>query len=59
MICADEEARFVVRVFVGRRDDLGPAKLPPWRECPILAVPKDGGLPSLLVDDARYRPTIR
>jgi hypothetical protein len=32
---------------------------PPWRECLVFAVPKVGGSPALLVDDARYRPTIR
>jgi hypothetical protein len=59
VICADEPERYVVRVFVGRRDDTIAAKLPPWRDCLVFAVPKDRGPPSLLVDDARYRPTIR
>jgi hypothetical protein len=59
VICAEEDERYVVRVFVGKRDNPHSERLPPWRECLVFAVPKNSGSPSLLVDDAPYRSTVR
>jgi hypothetical protein len=58
VVCADEGTRYVVRVFIGRRDKSESFRLPPWRECVVIAVPKDGGAP-VVVDDPRYQPTLR
>jgi hypothetical protein len=57
-VCADEGTRYVVRVFVGRRDKSPTFLLPPWRECLVFAVPKGGEAP-VLEDDPRYQPKLR
>ena len=40
-LVAEEPERFVVRVFVGVRDDAPPKMLPPWAECLVFAIRKD------------------
>ena len=58
-VVVDEDAeRYVVRVFIGDRENREAAMLPPWRECLIVAVPVNGGDPEI-VDEPRYRPTLR
>jgi hypothetical protein len=58
VICADESERYVVRVFVGLRGQ-NQRMLPPWRECLIFGVRKDGDPSAVLVEDARYQPVLR
>ncbi len=62
VVCADEEERHVVRVFIGRRErgkDSFEPRLPPWRQCLIFAVPKRGGAAVELDDAGRYLPVVR
>lgn len=40
-LVAEEPERFVVRVFVGVRNDDPPQTLPPWTECLVFAIRKD------------------
>src|SRR5579872_417606 len=54
-ICADESARYVVRVFCGERGVVG---LPPWRECLLFSVEKGSNAVELIVEDSTYRPVI-
>jgi hypothetical protein len=57
---AEEDARYVVRVYCG--DGYKPIARtgPPWRECLIIAVSKDGQTPAQWLEDAGpYRPVIR
>jgi hypothetical protein len=60
-ICADEPDRYVVRVCYGNRSmsDMATFRLPPWRECLIVAVQKDTYVDEVIVDDGKYRPMIR
>ena len=55
---AKEADRIVVRVFCGHRENGAIARMPPWKDCVIVAVPNDG-VPSVLVDDDAYRPVLR
>ncbi len=59
-ICADEPGRYVVRVFCGIRP-ASPAtyRLPPWRECWVVAVAKETYSAERITDDEQYRPMIR
>lgn len=59
-ICAEEPGFYVVRVFCGDRP-LSPdlAKLPPWKLCVIFAVSKDTFSAERIIEDEKYRPTIR
>jgi hypothetical protein len=58
VILAEENGRYVVRVFVGLRDETDPVLGPGWRECLVFAVPNEGGEVTL-VDDERYRARLR
>ncbi len=58
-VVVDEDARrYVVRVFIGERENREAAMLPPWRECVIVAVYVNGD-PAKIIDEPRYRPTLR
>lgn len=57
-VCADEPERFVVRVFCGDRAG-SPARLPPWRECVVVAVDKATLTAERVADDGPYRPLPR
>jgi hypothetical protein len=58
-ICANEDDRYVVRVFCGQRAEARAQMGPPWRECLIVSVKKGSNLAELITEDAAYRPTIR
>ena len=59
-VCANEPARFVVRVFYGHRTlvpDLLPA--PAWGRCIIVAVDKMTWATEQIIEDKQYRPILR
>ncbi len=57
-ICANETDRFVVRVFYGQREWTG-EKMPPWRDCLIVAVDKATLQAAPVEDAAPYQPVLR
>jgi len=58
-ICANEDDRYVVRVFCGQRMEALAELGPGWRECLVVSVKKGSDLAELITDDEKYRPTIR
>ncbi|MCL2310276.1 MAG: hypothetical protein FWC42_08415 [Proteobacteria bacterium] len=58
-LCADEDERYIVRVFCGKRTEEPASTLPPWRECLIVAVTKDNMVAELTKDGGPYQPVIR
>ncbi len=58
VVCANEDSRYVVRVFAGRRDvDPLYYRMPPWRHCFVFGVDKQSGAADV-EEDPKYWPRL-
>ncbi|MCL2871926.1 MAG: hypothetical protein FWF41_02925 [Betaproteobacteria bacterium] len=61
-LCADENTRYVVRVYCGDAYKDTATMRPPWAECIIVAIAKDSEVAKLIEDAEEaqpYKPIIR